>query len=51
MARRQVDEVRDGVELTSLDAEAFDGAGVTKRALLDPLDDVVEGLLRLRLPS
>ncbi|WP_224386542.1 DNA polymerase domain-containing protein [Pseudonocardia sp. ICBG1293] len=40
MARRQVDEVRDGVELTSLDAEAFDGAGVTKRALLDHLDEV-----------
>lgn len=44
MARRQVDEVRDGVELTSLDAEAFDGAGVTKRALLDHLD-AVAGLL------
>lgn len=45
MARRQVDEVRDGVELTSLDAEAFDGAGVTKRALLDHLDAVAELLL------
>lgn len=45
MARRQVDEVRDGVELTSLDAEAFDGAGVTKRALLDHLDAVAALLL------
>ncbi|MEJ8277864.1 DNA polymerase domain-containing protein [Pseudonocardia spirodelae] len=45
MARRQVDEVRDGVELTSLDAEAFDGAGVTKRALVDHLDAVAELLL------
>ncbi|OLM13772.1 ATP-dependent DNA ligase [Pseudonocardia sp. Ae505_Ps2] len=45
MARRQVDEVRDGVELTSLDAEAFDGAGVTKRALLDHLDAVADLLL------
>lgn len=45
MARRQVDEVRDGVERTSLDAEAFDGAGVTKRALLDHLDAVAELLL------
>ncbi|MBC3191429.1 ATP-dependent DNA ligase [Pseudonocardia sp. C8] len=33
-----MDEVRDGVELTNLDGEAFDGAGVTKRALVDHLD-------------
>lgn len=45
MARRQVDEVRDGVELTHLDGEAFDGAGVTKRALLDHLDAVAERML------
>ncbi|MBP2369207.1 DNA polymerase domain-containing protein [Pseudonocardia parietis] len=38
MARRSVDEVRAGVELTNLSGEAFDGAGVTKRELIDHLD-------------
>ena len=38
MARRAVDDVRDGVELTNLSREAFDGAGVTKRELVDHLD-------------
>ena len=38
MARRNVDEVRAGVELTNLSGEAFDGAGVTKRELIDHLD-------------
>ncbi|BBG02959.1 MULTISPECIES: DNA polymerase domain-containing protein [Pseudonocardia] len=45
MARRQVDEIRDGVELTSLDGPVFDGAGVTKRELLDHLDAVADRLL------
>jgi len=44
MARR-VDEIRDGVELTSLDAPVFDGAGVTKRELLDHLDAVADRML------
>ena len=34
----RADEVRDGVELKHLDAELFDGAGVTKRDLVDYLD-------------
>ncbi|MEU6696995.1 ATP-dependent DNA ligase [Pseudonocardia sp. NPDC046786] len=45
MARRQVQEVRDGVELTSLDDPVFDGAGVTKRELLDHLDAVADRML------
>jgi bifunctional non-homologous end joining protein LigD len=32
------DEVRDGVELTNLDQQLFDGAGATKRDLVDYLD-------------
>jgi bifunctional non-homologous end joining protein LigD len=38
-ARRSV-ELRDGVELTNLDAPLFDTAGVSKRALVDYLDQV-----------
>ncbi len=38
-------EVRDGVELKHLDAELFDGAGVTKRELVDYLDAVADRLL------
>jgi bifunctional non-homologous end joining protein LigD len=34
------DEVRDGVELTHLDQPMFDGAGATKRDLVDYLDAV-----------
>ncbi|ANY05010.1 DNA polymerase domain-containing protein [Pseudonocardia sp. HH130630-07] len=45
MAWREPDEVRDGVELTSLDGEVFDGAGVTKRDLLDHLDAVADRML------
>lgn len=45
MSRRQVDDVRDGVELTNLDAPVFDDAGVTKRALVDHLDAVADRLL------
>lgn len=45
MSRRQVSESRAGVELTNLDQELFDGAGVTKRDLVDYLDVVAERLL------
>ena len=40
-----MDEVRDGVELTSLSGEVCDGAGVTKRALIDHLDAVADRIL------
>lgn len=39
------DEVRDGVGLTNLDRPLFDGAGVTKRDLVDYLDAVHERLI------
>jgi len=39
------DEEREGVRLTSLDAELFDGAGVTKRELVDYLEAVRELML------
>src|SRR3954452_16722028 len=39
------DEVRDGVELKHLDAELFDGAGVSKRNLVDYLDAVATRIL------
>ncbi|RMI34816.1 DNA polymerase domain-containing protein [Nocardia stercoris] len=39
------DEVRAGVELTNLDAELFDGAGATKRDLIDYLEAVADRLL------
>ncbi|MDP9799052.1 DNA ligase D-like protein (predicted polymerase) [Catenuloplanes nepalensis] len=38
-------ETRDGVELTNLDAALFDGAGATKRDLIDYLDAVSGHLL------
>lgn len=38
-------DVRDGVTLTSLDQPLFDGAGVTKRELVDYLDGVRDRLL------
>ena len=34
------DEVRDGVELTNLDQELFEGADATKRDLVEYLDAV-----------
>jgi DNA ligase D-like protein (predicted polymerase) len=40
MATRKADEVRDTVELTSLDSPLFDGSGATKRDLVDYLDAV-----------
>ncbi|MEV4412661.1 non-homologous end-joining DNA ligase [Catellatospora sp. NPDC049609] len=38
-------ETRDGVELTNLDQPLFDGAGATKRDLVDYLDAVAERML------
>jgi DNA ligase D len=40
------DEARDGVDLTHLDQELFDGAGVTKRQFVDYLDGVADRLIR-----
>src|SRR4051812_38122062 len=40
MGARNVGETRDGVELTNLDQPLFDGAGATKRDLIDYLDAV-----------
>jgi bifunctional non-homologous end joining protein LigD len=45
MAAREQAEIRDGVELKHLDGELFDGAGVTKRDLVDYLDAVAERIL------
>jgi len=45
MSRRQVSESRAGVDLTNLDEALFDGAGVTKRDLVDYLDAVCDRLL------
>jgi bifunctional non-homologous end joining protein LigD len=39
------DETRDGVRLTNLDQELFDGAGVGKRELVDYLDAVADRLV------
>jgi bifunctional non-homologous end joining protein LigD len=38
-------ETRDGVELTSLDGPAFDGADATKRDLVDYLDGVADRII------
>jgi bifunctional non-homologous end joining protein LigD len=38
-------ETRDGVELSNLDQELFDGAGATKRDLVDHLDAVADRML------
>lgn len=40
MGRVAADETRDGVSLTNLDQPLFDGAGATKRDLVDYLDAV-----------
>jgi bifunctional non-homologous end joining protein LigD len=45
VSRTKADEVRDGVELTSLDQPLFDGAGATKRDLIDYLDAVRDRIL------
>jgi DNA ligase D len=41
----KVDEVREGVDLTNLDQPLFDGAGATKRDLVDYLDAVSDHIL------
>ena len=45
MASSHIDETRAGVELTNLDQPLFDGAGATKRDLLDYLDGVYDRIL------
>ncbi|WP_433295747.1 non-homologous end-joining DNA ligase [Pseudonocardia sp. CA-142604] len=45
MSPAKPDEIRDDVELTSLDKPLFDGAGATKRDLIDYLDAVRERIL------
>jgi bifunctional non-homologous end joining protein LigD len=45
VSRRGTVETRDGVELTNLDQELFDGAGATKRDLVDYLDAVADRIL------
>jgi bifunctional non-homologous end joining protein LigD len=45
MAGSRIDETREGVELTNLDQPLFDGAGVTKRDLVDYLDGVRDRIL------
>jgi DNA ligase D-like protein (predicted polymerase) len=39
------DETRDGVKLTNLDASLFDGAGATKRELVDYLDAMADRIV------
>ncbi len=45
MSPTKPDEVRDGVPLTNLDQPLFDGAGATKRDLIEYLDAVRERIL------
>ncbi|MBV8981840.1 MAG: ATP-dependent DNA ligase [Acidimicrobiia bacterium] len=45
MAPADHDETRDGVSFTNLDEPLFDGAGATKRDLVDYLDGVRERIL------
>jgi bifunctional non-homologous end joining protein LigD len=45
MSPSQPDETRDGVALTNLDQPLFDGAGATKRDLVDYLDAVRDRIL------
>ncbi len=45
MASKREDEARDGVPLTNLDQPLFDGAGATKRDLVDYLDGVRDRIL------
>jgi DNA ligase D len=45
MAASKADETRDGVKLTNLDEPLFEGAGATKRDLVDYLDRVSERLI------
>jgi bifunctional non-homologous end joining protein LigD len=43
----KVEETREGVGLTNLDQPLFDGAGATKRDLVDYLDGVADRLVRV----
>jgi bifunctional non-homologous end joining protein LigD len=45
MSSKGADESRDGVSLTNLDQPLFDGAGATKRDLVDYLDGVRERII------
>ncbi len=45
MAAAVPEEIRDGVPLTNLDQPLFDGAGATKRDLVDYLDAVADRLV------
>ena len=45
MSAAHEQEERDGVALTHLDEQVFDGAGVTKRELVDYLDGVRDRIL------
>jgi bifunctional non-homologous end joining protein LigD len=45
MSPSRADESREGVELTNLDASLFDGAGATKRDLVEYLDGVRDRIL------
>ncbi len=47
MGAKEPAEEREGVALTNLDAELFDGAGATKRDLVDYLDAVSDRILRV----
>ena len=45
MSKGKDGEERDGVELTNLDKALFDGAGATKRALVDYVDAMADRIL------
>jgi DNA ligase D len=45
MMARKPDETRDGVDLTNLGQEVFEGAGVSKREFVDYLDGVRDRLI------
>src|SRR5215207_6835994 len=45
MSARKAVEERDGVELTNLDQPLFDGAGTTKRALVDYFDAMADRIV------
>ena len=50
MAAKKAAEERDGVELTNLDQPLFDGAGATKRALVDYFDAMADRILSRSSP-
>lgn len=45
MAREDREESREGVKLTNLDAPLFDGAGTSKRELVDYLDAIADRMV------